>query len=69
MTICCNCEKAAPEVDLRYGDCCVDCLAFDCDRCDENIPIDEERRIVADDGNCDEIICDKCLRPADRVEA
>jgi hypothetical protein len=69
MTVCCNCEKAAPEVDLRYGDCCVDCLAFDCDRCGESIPVDEELRLVASDGNCDEVVCEGCLQDSDRVDA
>ena len=69
MTVCCNCEKAAPEVDLRHGNCCVDCLAFDCDRCEVGIPIDEEHRLVASDGNCYEVVCDKSLQPADQVDA
>ena len=69
MDTCCNCERSAPEVDLRHGDCCVDCLAFDCDRCDQRIGFDLERRIVADDGNCYEVVCDGCVQSADRVDA
>ncbi|MCP4792456.1 MAG: hypothetical protein GY882_03900 [Actinomycetia bacterium] len=68
MDACCSCERTAPEVDLRYGDCCVDCLAFDCDRCDKTIPIDEELRLVGDDGNCTEIVCQACLTRSDRVD-
>ncbi len=69
MDTCCNCEKSAPEVDLRYGDCCLDCLPLDCDRCDQPIDLDQERRLVNNAGNCYSVVCDGCVETDDRVDA
>ena len=67
---CVNCGQ-----QNTLGDCCPECAARECDRCDITIPMDEENipnsvfsdfRDAFDDGAYN--VCNDCLTPSESVE-
>ena len=67
---CVNCGQ-----QNTLGDCCPECAARECDRCDTTIPLDEENtpnsvfadfRDAFDDGSYN--VCNDCLTPSESVE-
>ena len=75
---CCNGEDCMSvhldvEQDMQFGDVCVECMKFDCSRCECSIDVDEEICIgydvfvCADCFTADDVACDMNGTPLESV--
>ena len=69
------CNEKGEETGLRTGYFCAECMAMDCDRCDNKIPLDEDftpYQIYGETSDVEEFsdgayrICEACLTPKEK---